>query len=86
MTEESEEVNPANGVFLDAAFILEYLNDWSRTIGENPAKTPFESIENNVQQMTLENFRSFIFETVAQFHKHKLEEAFKLPPGEKNEA
>lgn len=80
--EEDDDDSAADGVLLSAGDVLGWLDAWGKEIESKPATTPFECIENNVQQFTIECVKNFILEAVSQVLKRHHDEAFALPGSE----
>lgn len=80
---EEGQVHPASGVMLDAADIIDWLDDEQDKLADLTPKTSFQAIEVNAQLYTLEVVKNFLLQCTAQVHRQHHEQAFTLPGEQK---
>lgn len=70
---DDDEIDPAEGVMIDASFILDWLESWKFESACDDSA--FQHIERSAAQVMILKTKEFILETVAEHHKNK----FTLP-------
>lgn len=71
---DEEEIDPAEGIDIQASFILDWLTGWQKVLEEKR-----QTAVCITQQFTIEQVKMFLMEIVAEKQKQRYHEAFDLP-------